>query len=103
MLNGIPLGSTSRIVSNGDVEIKGIDELGLDFGFPRATTATVAAAGISENEKLARLGILKGFQYPRFNVELVPQPMLLNPTESVVTENTDDFGSGLAREDWGDS
>ena len=60
MLNGVPLGSAGRIVSDGDVEIEGIGELRLDFGFPTAATTAVAAAGVGENEKLTGLGVLEG-------------------------------------------
>ena len=60
MLNGVPLGSAGRIVSDGDVEIEGIGELRLDFGFPTAATTAVAAAGICENENLTGLRVLKG-------------------------------------------
>jgi len=60
MLNGIPLGSAGGIVSNGDVEAKGIGDLRLDFGFPRAATTAVAAAGVGENENWTGLRVLKG-------------------------------------------
>ena len=52
MLNRIPFGSASGIVSNGNVEIEGVGELGLDFRFPGVATATIAATGIGENKKL---------------------------------------------------
>ena len=53
MLDGIPFGSTCRIVSNRDGERKGVGQLRLDFGFPGVTPATVAAAGIGEDQQLA--------------------------------------------------
>lgn len=56
MFNRIPLGSAGGIVSDGELEVKGIGELGLDFGFPAAATTTVAAASVGENEKLTAVG-----------------------------------------------
>ena len=52
MLDGIPFGSARRVVSNGYCEPKAVAELGLQFGFPCAGTATVAAAGIGQDEQL---------------------------------------------------
>ena len=52
MLNRIPLGSAGGIVSDGDVEVKGIGELSLDFGFPGAATTTVAAGSVGADQKL---------------------------------------------------
>lgn len=52
MLNGIPLGSAGGIVSDSELEVEGIGELRLDFGFPGAATTAVAAPGVGENEKL---------------------------------------------------
>src|SRR5437016_13635713 len=40
-------------MSNGDGESKTVAELALEFGFPGAGTATVAAAGIGKDEQLA--------------------------------------------------
>ena len=53
MLDGIPLRSASGIVSHGYGQGEGVGQLHLNFGFPGVTTATIAAAGISENEQLA--------------------------------------------------
>ena len=53
MLDRIPFGSAGGIVGNGDREGKGVSQLGLEFGFPGMTAATVAAAGIGQNEQLA--------------------------------------------------
>ena len=53
MLDRIPFGSTSRIVGHGYGQGKGVGQLGLEFGFPGMTAATVAAAGVSKNEQLA--------------------------------------------------
>src|SRR6266566_9917874 len=60
MLDGIPLGSTGGIVSNGDGQGKGVGQLGLELGFPGVTAATVAAAGISQNEQLVGTAIAGG-------------------------------------------
>ena len=57
MLDGIPFGSTSRIVGNGHGQGKRVCKLGLEFGFPGVTAATVAAAGVSKNEQLAGTAI----------------------------------------------
>ena len=60
MLDGIPLGSTGGIVSNGDGQGKGVGQLGLELGFPSVTAATVAATGIGQNEQLAGTAIAGG-------------------------------------------
>jgi hypothetical protein len=52
VLDGIPLGSAGGIVSNSHGEPKAAAELGLQLGFPGASTATVAAAGIGKDEQL---------------------------------------------------
>jgi hypothetical protein len=52
MLDGIPLGSARGIVSHSHGEGKGVGELGLDLGFPGIASATVAAPGIGENQRL---------------------------------------------------
>ena len=53
MLDGVPFGSTCRVMSHRHGEGKGIGQLGLDFRFPGMTSATVAATGIGENEQFA--------------------------------------------------
>ena len=60
MLDRIPLGSTGGIVSDGDIEVERIGELGLEFGFPCAAPAAVAASSIGQDEQLARVSVLKG-------------------------------------------
>jgi hypothetical protein len=40
-------------VGNGHSQGKGVRQLGLELGFPGMTAATVAAAGIGQNEQLA--------------------------------------------------
>jgi hypothetical protein len=44
-------------VSDRDGEMKGVGQLGLEFGFPSPAAITVAAAGIGENQELARATI----------------------------------------------
>ena len=53
VLDGIPLGSAGGVMSNGDGEPKAVAELALKLGFPGAGTATIAAAGIGQDEQLA--------------------------------------------------
>ena len=53
MLDGIPFGSTGGIVGYGDGESKRVNQVRLQFSFPGVAAATVAAAGIGEDEKLA--------------------------------------------------
>src|SRR5207249_1402492 len=65
MLDGIPLGSAGGVVSDGDIEMKAIGELRLQFGFPSPAAATIAAARVGKNEQLARMRILrKSFTLP---------------------------------------
>ena len=56
MLDGIPFGSAGGIVGNGHGKGKGVRQLGLELGFPGMTAATVAAAGIGQNEQLQNSG-----------------------------------------------
>lgn len=58
MLNGIPFGSASGIVSDRDSKVKAVSELRLEFGFPSPTATAVAAAGVGQNQQLARVGVL---------------------------------------------
>src|SRR5260370_36412428 len=60
MLDRIPFGSTGRIVGHGYGQGKGVGQLGLELGFPGVTAATVAAAGIGQNEQLAGTTIAGG-------------------------------------------
>ena len=53
VLDGIPFGSAGGVMSNGDGEPKAVAELTLKLGFPGASTATVAAAGIGKDEQLS--------------------------------------------------
>ena len=59
MLNRIPLGSTGRIVSNGDSEVETIGELRLELCFPSPATATVTTTRVRENEQFPRVGMLQ--------------------------------------------
>src|ERR1700730_14495886 len=60
MFDGIPFGSAGGIVGDGHSQGKGVGQLGLEFGFPGMTAATVATPGISQNEQLAGTGIASG-------------------------------------------
>src|SRR6516164_7950638 len=65
MLDRIPFGGTRGVMSHGDGESKEVGELGLDFGLPGITSATVAASGIGENQQLAAAGVaLRTFLAP---------------------------------------
>src|SRR5690348_934721 len=52
VLDGIPFGSPGRVMSHGYGEPKGVAELALQFGFPGAGTAAVAAAGVGQDQQL---------------------------------------------------
>ena len=58
MLNGVPFGSASGIVSDSDSEMKAVGELRLEFGFPSPPATAVAAAGVGQNQQLARVSVL---------------------------------------------
>jgi hypothetical protein len=65
VFNGIPFRSPGGIVSDSDREMKSVDELTLEFGFPGVAATTIAAAGIRQNEELAAAGIaLEGLPLP---------------------------------------
>jgi len=57
VLNGIPLGSASRVMGNGESQPERIGQLRLEFSFPSAATIAVAAAGVAQYEELARVWI----------------------------------------------
>ena len=50
MLDGVPFGSAGGIVGDGYGQGKGVGQLGLEFDFPGMTAATVATAGISQED-----------------------------------------------------
>ena len=52
VLNGVPFGSTSRVVGNGESQTERIGQLRLEFGFPVAATIAIATAGVAQNEEL---------------------------------------------------
>ena len=89
MLNGIPLGSASGIVSDGDLEVESIGELRLDFGFPGAATTAVAAASVGENEQLTGLSVLNG-SFP-----LPPVSDSMSSESGSVVRNADDNGAAV--------
>ena len=91
MLNRIPFGSASGIVSNGNVEIEGVGELGLDFRFPGVATATIAATRIGENKKLTRAGVLaRTFMLP-------PMGNGMGGESRSVVRDTDDNGTAVGQ------
>jgi len=51
VLNGIPLGSAWRLVTDGDRQVKGIDQLGLKLLLPKTGTIAIAAAPIGEDQE----------------------------------------------------
>jgi len=59
MLDGVPLGRARGIVGHGEGEAKGIGQLGLEFGFPGATPAAIAAARVAEEQQAAGMGIAR--------------------------------------------
>ena len=52
MLNGVPFGSASRVVGNGESQTERIGQLSLEFSFPGAATVAIAAASVAQNEEL---------------------------------------------------
>ena len=60
VLDGIPFGSTGRIVSDGDCEAEAIAQLSLEFDLPGPGSATVAAAGVGQEQKLGRTAVAAG-------------------------------------------
>ena len=57
VLDGVPFGSASRVVSNGERQTERIGQLRLEFSFPSAATIAIAAAGVAQNEELPRVWI----------------------------------------------
>ena len=57
VLDGIPFGGARRVVSDGDVDAEGIAYLSLQCDLPRPGSATVAAAGVGQNEQFGRAAI----------------------------------------------
>ena len=57
VLDGIPLGGAGGVMSDGDGDAECIAHLCLDFGLPGPRGATVAAAGVGQNQKLGRAAI----------------------------------------------
>ena len=49
VFNGVPFGSASRIMSDGDFQAEGVAELRLDFSFPGEETAVIAAASVGKD------------------------------------------------------
>ena len=65
VLDGIPLGGTGRIMSNGGGNAEPIAYLCLDFRLPGPGGATVTAAGVCQNQKFGRTAITTdSFAFP---------------------------------------
>jgi hypothetical protein len=60
MLDRVPFGSSGWIVGHGDRQCKRVGQLRLELGLPGIAAIAVAAAGISQNENLARAGVALG-------------------------------------------
>lgn len=60
MFDGVPFGSSGRIVGDSNRQVERVGQLGLKFGLPSVTAIAINAAGIGQNEKLARAGIVTG-------------------------------------------
>src|SRR5919198_5817595 len=52
VFNGVPLGSTGGIVGDREDQAMRVRQLGLEFGFPSATTPAVTPSGVAQNEDL---------------------------------------------------
>src|SRR5467141_2598574 len=60
MLDGVPFGSSGWIVGHGDGQGERVGQLRLELGLPGIAAIAVAAAGIGQNENLARAGVAPG-------------------------------------------
>ena len=58
VFDGIPFGSAGGIVTDGDGETEGVDQLFLQFPFPGANPRTVAAAAIGQDQESAGVRIV---------------------------------------------
>ena len=62
---GFHLEAARRIVSDGHGDAEPIAYLCLDFGLPGPGSATVAAAGVGQNQKLGRVAVAaRSFAFP---------------------------------------
>ena len=57
---GFHFGGSGGIVGHGDRQIERVGQLGLKLGFPGVAAIAVTAAGVGQNEKLARTRIAVG-------------------------------------------
>lgn len=60
VLNGIPFGSTGRIMRDRHREPESIADLGLKFRLPGSGTTAVAAAGIGKDEQPPAVAVTRG-------------------------------------------
>jgi hypothetical protein len=58
VLNRIPLGCAGGVMTNGDLQIKSIDDLFLKRIFPSAHSGAVATATIGQNQQLGGVGFV---------------------------------------------
>jgi len=52
VFNGIPLGSTGRVVGDRECQAMRVRQLRLEFGFPRSAATAITTAGVTQNEEL---------------------------------------------------
>src|ERR1700747_2002265 len=65
MLAGVPFGSTRGVVSDGGCNTERVAQLCLDFSLPRPGVATVAAAGVRQNQQLRSTAMAaRSFAFP---------------------------------------
>src|ERR1700676_4080524 len=57
MLDGVPFGSSSRVVSDGDGDAKLVAQLGLEFCFPDPGTAIVTATRVGKNQEFGSIAM----------------------------------------------
>src|SRR5215204_4315158 len=57
MFNGVPFGSTGRVVSHRESQTEGVGQLRLEFGFPGAASSAIAATSVAQDEELPRAWI----------------------------------------------
>ena len=60
MFDRVPFGSAGRIVGHGNGQGERVGQLGLKLRLPGVTAIAVAAAGVGQDENLARAGIATG-------------------------------------------
>jgi hypothetical protein len=89
MFDRIPFGSAGWIVGHGNGQGERVGQLGLKFRLPGVTAIAVAAAGVGQDENLARAGIATG--------TFLPPPMGdgMGGEGGSVVRNTHDEGAAI--------